>query len=756
MPLAVASPRMGNGAPHGSKDLAPETNLPSPLNALVGRATDLKGIGEVIGGGRLVTIAGPAGVGKTRLAIELAGRYAARRSQGVWMVDLTASPAPQDVVAETARSLDVNPASGVSAVDAVSGFLAERDALIVLDNCEHVADACAELVAALLTAAPRLRVLATSRQPLGIAGETIWRLEPLAAEHARRLFVERARQRRPEFFPGPDTDLTIARLCERLDRLPLAIELAAARVSIMTPEEVLEALENRVEVLAQGHRGAPDHHRTVRAALDWSYELLDPSERKALRALAVFAGGFDAEAAMAVADGLSFDLLGRLADRSLVSAYSPERGRTRYRLLETVREFALELLSDEEIEAARDRHLRHFAGHAEVALDEWVASGKQHYVNRFSKDYDNVRMAIEHALVADPCAGVRVFSGLRDLFFRFGQAEGFRLGGLLLQRCPARDRDRVVAQLGTAQMAIGMWERESARELLADARSLLSELDEPGIAAWADFFEGLFETMLDGSAESGRSHLERSRNAHRELGIGVGEVRALAILGLSHLIAGDAEAARPLLEEALPIAVAEDDRFGQGQVNAGLGTIALADPNRADDATAHFRRAVEVLAPLRDGTLLPMALLGQADLLSHSDSAKGLLVAGAAAGLRARTGGEFMPFYRARLNHIRELGETTLGPEAQRIWSEGRRLNLEQARAAAFGEPGGQPPGVDGLSRRELEVAGLVSEGLANKEIATRLYLSVRTVESHVRHALAKLALDNRTQLATWARERGR
>lgn len=746
---------MRTGSPQRSQDsIAPETNLPLPLNTLVGRTSELKGIGDAVRATRLVTITGPAGVGKTRLAIELAGRYASRGAQGVWLVDLTAAAKPDEVAAEAARALHVRPGKGSTPTEALGRYLAERETLIVLDNCEHVLDQCSDLVAKLLSAAAGVRILATSREFLGVSGETVWRLDPLAPDHARRLFVERARQRRPDFLPDPPTDETIARLCERLDRLPLAIELAAARVSMMTPAEVFGALENRIEVLARAERDAPAHHRTVRAALDWSYDLLDEDEQAALRALAVFAGSFDADAAMAVAPSLSFDLLGRLVDKSLVSVVAPEAGRTRYRLLETVREYALERLEDEAADAARERHLRHFAAHAEISLAEWLDTGKQHYVNRLADDYDNVRMALDRALQTDPCTGIRIFCGLRDLFLRSGEAEGGRVIGLLLDRCPARDRDRSLALIAAGQMAISMADFDAAHERLDEARALLEALDEPGLDAWLDFFTGLALTF-SGSVE-GRVHLQRSRDSHRELGNATGEVRALNVLGFSHMAQAEFEAAKPLCEEALEIAAAADDRFGEGQANLGLGTIALLGADGRESASTHFRRVVELLVPLRESILLPAALVGQADVLSRSDPARALRVAAAGSGLRSRGGGEFNPFYRARLEAIREAGATALGEEAERVWSEGARLGIDEAVALAFGEKRARPAGADGLSRRELEVAEMVSDGLANKEIAARLHLSVRTVESHVRHALTKLALDNRTQLATWARERVR
>jgi predicted ATPase len=260
-----------------------------------------------------VTLTGPGGVGKTRLALELARRQIGRRTDGVWLVDLAAGPEGPDVAAETARTLAVRGRRGATWTDALQYHLANRDPLLVLDNCEHVIDAAARVADSLLGSCPNVRIIATSREVFDVQGEQVWRLKPLDADDARRLFVERARARRPEFMPDERADKTIARICERLDSLPLAIELAAARVGVMSIEEILAGIESRLGSLGGG-RLAPPRHRTVRATVEWSYNLLDTSEQEGLRNLAVFVGGFDAEAAVTVAPRFTVEALARLDD----------------------------------------------------------------------------------------------------------------------------------------------------------------------------------------------------------------------------------------------------------------------------------------------------------------------------------------------------------------------------------------------------------------------------------------------------------
>ena len=749
---------MGTSAPPARQARSAEHNLPLALTSLIGRARELDAVGEILRRTRLVTITGPGGVGKTRLALELARRQLESRSDGVWLVDLAAIPEIPDVAGEVARVLQVRTPRGRTPTEALRRYLMDRELLLVLDNCEQVVASCAELSAALLTACRDVRILATSRESLGVTGETVWQLEPLAPQDAYRLFVERARQRQPRFMPEQETEAAITEVCVRLDHLPLAIELVAARVNVMSPEELLAGLPMHLDELGGGGRLSPPHHRTVHATLEWSYQLLEASEQRAFRSLAIFVGGFDADAARSIAPGLSVDLLARLVDKSLVAVANNAAERTRYRLLETMREYAYELLIEAgELHAACERHFRHFSALAGPFEARFLSPRAPSLVSELGDDYENFRAALEWGAQVDPCGARALLTGLKDLFFLLGVADGHRLAPVLLERCPARDRERVQVQIVYGLLALLAADVERARRALEEALRLSAELGEGELEGWTHFFLGLMATVggPEPAIERAREHLEATRALHEERGVAAGWARATAVLGLTFLLTGDAVRARELLEHALAVDVAEEDAWGQGHCHAYLGIIEESLTNDPAMVSSHYRQAVDCLRPFRGGPLLPAALVGQAGILVRRDPARALRVVAAAYALSERAGAEFAPFFRARAERVRAAAEAAVGRDARQTWAEGKRLGIDEAIALAFGNRRPRAPSPDGLSAREREVVDLVARGLSNKEIAARLHLSVRTVESHVRHALTKTGLSNRTQLAAWTHARG-
>jgi predicted ATPase/DNA-binding CsgD family transcriptional regulator len=725
--------------------------LPSPPTALIGRARDLEVVTEQFRRARLVTLTGAGGVGKTRLALEVARRRTVPQDNSVWWVDLVTVAAGADVASETARVLHIDGVTGVVAREAASRAFGDRRALLVLDNCEHVIEGCAELASVLLRACPNLRLLATSREVLGVAGEFVVPVDPLAAEDARRLFVERAAQRKPGFVPALRDDDAITALCLKLDRLPLAIELAAARVNAMSPAEISASLDARRLELGDGRRPVPAHHRTVRATVEWSYRLLDSDEQRGFRGLSAFVGSFDAAAAEAVAC-INVDVLARLVDKSLVTVVETQTPGTRYRLLETVREFAADLLVEAgEAADALARHLHHFLSMNEPTPG-WPSLVADRVVGSLEEDYGNVRAALEWAATNDPCGGLRLLAGAGDLFSMLGHADGWRLAVDLVARCPERDRYRVMVQITAGVIGFQHGPLDVSQAILSEAADLAAEIGEEGLGAWALTFLGLTD-VLSRRVEAGRVRLESAQRIHRDQGDPIGEARATAVLGLRYAIEGEYERARQLMDAALATYIAQGDRWGQGHANTYLGIISELVGDEAA-ATRYNRTAIECFRPFRDSSLLPTALVSQASLIARRDPATALRILAAARAIKARVGSDFPPFFRERADQLRATAESALGADAAAVWKEGFSLDRDEAIALALGTPVPRRVKVSGLSPREQEVARLVTDGLGNREIAARLSLSVRTVETHIRHMLTKLGLLNRTQLATWARDR--
>ncbi|MGA9356501.1 MAG: LuxR C-terminal-related transcriptional regulator [Mycobacterium sp.] len=375
-------------------------NLPAQLTSFVGRQAEIGRLRVALASNRLVTLIGAGGVGKTRLAVQVAAEVAGDFAAGAWYVDLAPITAAEVVPVTVARALGLPDHPGRSTMDTLLRFVPDRQMLVVLDNCEHLLDACAELLGTLLAAAPRLTVLATSREPVNITGEVIWQVPSLSlADEAVELFAERARLARPDFTVTEDNSTAVAEICRRLDGMPLAIELAAARVRALSLTEIVDSLHDRFRLLTGGSRTAVRRQQTLRASVDWSHALLTETERILFRRLAVFLGGFDLQAAQAVCGDSRIeryqvlDQLTLLVDKSLVVA-DEGSGRTRYRLLETVRQYALEKLGESgEADAVRSCHRDHYT--AIVALLEVPARPDyQQRLDEAELEMDNLRSAL--------------------------------------------------------------------------------------------------------------------------------------------------------------------------------------------------------------------------------------------------------------------------------------------------------------------------------------------------------------------------
>ena len=506
--------------PLRSLDATPN-NLPSRLTTFVGREAELAELHTRLAGTRLLTIAGPGGSGKTRLLAQLAAEQAGRWPDGVWWVELGALVDPAQVAAAVAGTLGVlvDPARG--AVDSLAAQVAGRRLLLCLDNCEHVLDAAAG-VAAALRDGPDVSIVTTSREPLGLTGEVVWRLSPLAPRDARALFLERGAQVRPDLALDDEVDAAIASMCSRLDGSPLALELAAAWLQTLTPRQIEAGLDDRFSLLVRSPRDAVPRHASLLASMAWSHDLLDEPDRAVLRRLAVFTADFDLAAARAVAagDGVEGDAvvgaIARLVDKSLVVAQDAD-GALRYRLPETIRQYAADRLrAAGERRAAADRHLDHRLARVRDAAPD-LESDKDRWRTALARDHENLRAAIDHGLDAeDPERGRQLAAELPWLWHLHRQGrEGMRILRRAIARAPD-ERSALQARLlaGIALVADTADPLDVELDAASRAGELAAEHGDERLLSLCLLLAavGRFYTDLDGARETS---LEAERIAER-------------------------------------------------------------------------------------------------------------------------------------------------------------------------------------------------------------------------------------------------
>ena len=556
---------------------APPTNLPHALTSFVGRERELAELQALIGARRLVTVTGMGGLGKTRLTLEVARRLRETFPDGVWFVALAPLTDPRWVAQAVASALGVKEDAGRPVIEALARELREREALIVLDNCEHVIDACAELAGRLLAASPGTKVLASSREALRVEGEAAFPIASLSAEgDAARLFVERASAALPAFRADAANASAIATICARLDGIPLALELAAARVRTLGVQAIAERLDDRFDLLASGERNRLPRQQTLRALIDWSYDLLTEPERALFRALAVFAGSWPLEAAEAIVDRGGgepvAELLGRLVEKSLVTL-DPESGR--YSFLETVRAYALEKLEGlSEGEAVRERHLAFYLALAEAAKPQLVGPAQAEWLARFDLERENLLAAHAACLgrKGGGAAGLRLLNAAKQYWFNRGLLElAHRLAMEALARAPERDATRIRGLFDAGQLRLVMGQYGPARAVLEESLGIARETgDEKAVAALLQPL-GL-AALGEGDTATARLHLEAALALARRRGEGREIGAALGALGQLHRAEGRTEAAEPLYEEAL--AVARELHDGESMA-VGLLNIAM-------------------------------------------------------------------------------------------------------------------------------------------------------------------------------------
>jgi len=571
------------------------TNLPSELSNFVGRRNELTQIRELLGQARLLTLTGAGGCGKTRLALQAAADAIDGYPEGVWWVELARVEDPMLVSAAVIAALELREAPGRPSVDTLVGYLRTRRVLLVLDNCEHLVEACAALVDALLRGCASLTVLATSRAPLGVPGEITWRVPSMAvpAETAREsveslrafdavsLFMDRARQVRPNFAITAENAPAVVQICHDLDGIPLAIELAAARVRMMAPEQICRALSDRFRVLTGGARTVMPRQQTLQASLDWSHELLSDAERTLLRRLSVFAGGWTLEAAEQVCSGEDFDryavldLLTALVDKSLVATdeHGPE---TRYRLSETVRQYSTACLIDAgELDHLRQQHLTYYLALAERAGPQILSAGSGNPIlHTVAIELPNLCAALDRTTTTDPSAGLRLMDAL-TLFWIFtgryheGEAAYARALNAAGEE-PTMLRGRALAGRGY----LGLW---GGHEDAPNWSQAALEIGQTWGDAWTQgrALNTLGMLASFGDPAGGRLLLQRGMELATQAGDDWCRIHAAQVLALAWLFQDEFDTARPILDDAYAIATRIGNQTGIALHYYCLGREAL-------------------------------------------------------------------------------------------------------------------------------------------------------------------------------------
>jgi non-specific serine/threonine protein kinase len=787
---------------------------------------------------RLLTLTGAGGSGKTRLALEVARDLVEAYPDGVWLVELAPLSEAALVPKAVAEALEVLERPTEPLTDTLAEILRDRQLLLVVDNCEHLLEASARLVDKLLDSCPRLRVLATSREAIGVEGEIRRDVPPLSIPDPQhtpspeelegyesvRLFVERARGRDPTFYLSPHNALTVAEVCGRLEGIPLALELAAARVGTLSLEQILERLTDSLGLLTRGGRTAVPRQRTLKGTLDWSYDLLSEPERVLFGRLSTFAGGWTLEALEAVGsgggveEGEVLDLLSGLVEKSLVVAKGSDEGGLRYRLLEPVRQYALERLEESgEAEAAKRAHARYFLALAEEAEPELLGPRETEWYDRLEQEHDNIRVALSYSLEGvEPKLGLRLAGAIWWFWHRHGHlSEGIRWLEVGLARGGGASAvARAKAQAGIGMLAYGQGNIPRMRVSATEGLRLSAE------DRLAGNHKALFLTLLgdaswlEGDHERATELAEESLTLSREANNRAVMANTLITLGTASLWGGeDLEQARVFFEEGVAIS----REFGSASIlRAHLTALALTLllQEDLDRAAAFAEEAAALSREAGDRLLLPLPLtwLGWVALLRgdlrranalHKESLTLLkqigahrqltlillegLACGAGAAGEAERGARLFGATEALREGIgfplepalRRLEEPYLvGARSQlkesawtEAWEEGRRMSVEAAveYALSEGEPSttmtssaaSEQPSTPapvhpaGLTSREVEVLGLVATGMTNAQGAQRLFLSPRTVQRHLNSIYRKLGVGSRAAATRFAVEHG-
>jgi predicted ATPase/DNA-binding CsgD family transcriptional regulator len=763
----------------------PHHNLPLELSSFVGREKELAEVERLLEDNRLLTLTGSGGCGKTRLALAAARELVERFEDGAWMVELAALADPSLVPQAVASTLGIREQPGRSPTETVADYLRTKNVLLVLDNCEHLVESCAGLAEALLRACPELRILATSREALGITGEVAWPVPSLSLPDLRRLpdiqdlsryestrlYVERAVAVNPTFALTERNAAAVAQVCYRLDGIPLAIELAAARAKVLPVDQIADRLDESFQLLAAGGRMAMPRHRTLRATMDWSHELLADEERTLFRRLSVFAGGFTLGAAESVCAGEGLernevlDLLSHLVDKSLVIMWEDRDG-ARYRLLETVRQYGMERLdeSDDGTEIGR-RHAGFFVRHAEETEGKLSGPDQARWLTRLQTEHDNLRAALSWSLgeKGDVGYGVRLAAALWPFWFARGYvSEGRRwLERAVSMSGRAAPYARANALNGAGWLATFQEEYGAAKTLIEEGLALYRELgDKEGIGSSIAYL-GFVAVLGQREDIPVATLLEEATRLEPELKDRRTVANLLVLEGLAALGGGDLQQAVALNEEGLALYREVNDVLGVVAALTNIGLVTLAQGDHEKSA-ALLREGLRLASELDHKLYVQYSTIGLAGVAaSQVRPVRAARLWGAAEGMSETYGTHLALAVRTLIDYEGRLAaaRSQLDDAAWTAsWDEGRAMRPEQAIEYALEKEVAPEPAVSeaypaGLSAREAEVLRLVATGLTNAEVAAALFLSTRTVDWHLSSVYRKLGFHSRSEATRFAVE---
>ncbi|MCP2317699.1 non-specific serine/threonine protein kinase [Nocardia amikacinitolerans] len=756
--------------------------LPLELTSFIDRRTEVAQVRNRLASSRLVTLTGIGGVGKTRLALRAASLVRKDFADGLWLIELADVTDPSLLLAVVAAGLGLRDESTRPLPEVIAEFLSGRESLLVLDNCEQLAPEVAGLVEPWLQSCPDLRILATSREPLDIPGEAVFRVSPLPVPDpdkepslrglprydAVTLFADRATAVIPDFEPTADNGAAIARICARLDGIPLAIELAAARMRTMSPEQILQRLDDRYALLTRASRTAPTRQQTLRWCVDWSYQLCDPAEQRLWARLSVFAGGFELDAAEDIcgADlppGGPLDVLSSLVDKSILIR-DEAGGVVRFRMLETLREYGRQKLYD--VGEYGDMRRRHRDWYQRLAMDAeagWISDRQPYWLARLEREQPNLRDALEYCL--DENSEEAAEAGLRTatalfMFWNFrGMYSEARSWIARVLDHPARQPvpDRVKALYVGCVLASMQGDLQAADSLVEQGRVLTEQAPTPMVQALIAYCEGGLQ-FYRGELAAASDSFERAADGFSSDRSGYLYVAALTVLGWVHELTGDTERALEYHRQVLSITEACGESLFRSAALRDT-SIAVWQQGEGSEAIDLLQRALRLNRRVGSPVVAALSLEALAWIVgADGDAERAAVLMGAVQELWRSVGSPegIFPMPQHHDECVR-LARSALGTRRfDSSFGHGRAMSMDEAVSYALDErPTATTPesGRCILTKRERQVADLIAQGMTNRQIAAELVISQRTAQGHVEHILTKLGFTSRTQIAAWIAE---